>query len=529
MRIKILAIGSGFLALLFSAGVGTSVQEAYKEGLKIGEIIKKPDYTLSAKEMKEIAALSGNAKDKAEASHYQQNMALPEKNLSEAAVAEIHANQAGQLVVESERSRAKFETAQKTNLENYAGRITPQAHTLIQNQQQDCIDVPFLEKKVSIEQYSCEASREPEEKTCIRYLQEPTVTVIPAKYSHYWCSQGNHRPDDSNCRAKAYFNPARMYQAEQVTTTPDEWVSQCAPLDARAECKKVKITCVAPNETRIINEKPITKPCWKEEHIYACQYPSKNDCGAYHQPDCQQIASRCQFNVDGKCYIWQNKYECRKEQQLKTKRVCGKDVFCIQGECYNPQSESSSDFLEVMAQLSIFNEIQKTKSAAFPEIFRGNTEDCKKDLVNFKSCCKIGGWGASLGLADCKPEEKALAEKRDKKLCHEIGKYCSKKSLGVCIEKKTVFCCFGSKLMRILHEQGRPQAGLQWGAPESPQCRGFTVEELSRIDFSHLNLSEIFQDLKPSFSPQTVERMQTKVQNRLQNFQNAKNEEGKDP
>jgi hypothetical protein len=58
--------------------------------------------------------------------------------------------------------------------------------------------------------------------------------------------------------------------------------------------------------------------------------------------------------------------------------------------------------------------------------------------------------------------------------------------------------------MRILHEQGRGQAGLNWGEPESPQCRGFTVEELSRIDFSNLNLSEIFEDLKPSFHRKPV-------------------------
>jgi conjugal transfer mating pair stabilization protein TraN len=133
-----------------------------------------------------------------------------------------------------------------------------------------------------------------------------------------------------------------MYQAEQVTISPEEWVSQCAALEARAECKKVKITCVEPNQTRIINEKPITKPCWKEEHTYACQYPSKNDCGTYHQPDCQQISSKCQFKVDGKCYIWQHKYECKKAQQLKTKRICGKDIFCIQGECYNPSNRNQA-------------------------------------------------------------------------------------------------------------------------------------------------------------------------------------------
>lgn len=521
MQIKALSIHSTFFGLLLPLCIGATPEEAYKHGLSMGSAFKQQDI----KEMKEIAAFSGNKEEREQANHYQQNLDLPQKNLSDAAVLEINANKAGQLVVESEKSRAKFETAQKTHLESYAGTIIPQAPTLIKNQNQDCIEIPFLEQKAVIEQHSCEVSREPEEKTCIRYLKEPTVEVIPAKYSHYWCAAGNHRPDDSNCRAKAYFNPAKMYQAEQVTISPEEWVSQCAPLEARAECKEVKVTCLEPNQTRIISERPVTKPCWKEEHTYACQYPSKNDCGAYHQSECQQIGSTCQLKVDDKCYIWQHKYECKKEQRLTTKRICGKDVFCIQGECYNPQSTESRDFLEVMSQLSIFNEIQKTASATFPEIFRGSTENCKKDLVSFKSCCKVGGWGTSLGLADCKPEEKLLAEKRDKKLCHEIGKYCSKKRLGVCIEKKTVFCCFGSKLMRILHEQGRSQAGLNWGEPESPQCRGFTVEELSRIDFSSLNLNEIFQDLKPSFSPETVDRMQNKIQNRLTKFQNAKTEE----
>lgn len=523
MRIRVLTLYCGVWSLLFSSLIGATLEEAYNQGLTIGETFKEPPQELSSQDM---TSLSGNVQDKSQKAHWQNNLSLPENNLSDAAVSEVNANSAGQFVTDTEKARAKFETAQKTNLEDYASIITPQAPALIKNQSQNCVEIPFLEQQEGAMQYTCESSREPEEKTCIRYLKEPTVTVIPAKYSHYWCSAGNHRPDDPNCRAKTYYNPARLYQAEQIIITSDEWVSQCAPLDAKPECKRVKITCLQPNETRIINGKPVTKPCWKEEHRYACQYPSKNDCASFHQPDCQQIASLCQLNINGKCYIWKHKYECKKGQTLKTKRICGKDVFCIQGDCTKTKDEPSRDFLEVMAQLSIFDEIQKNKGPLFPEIFRGSTEQCKKDVINFKSCCKLGGWGTDLGFADCNSEEKALAQKRGKKLCHEIGQYCSKKRLGICIEKKTVFCCFGSKLMRLLHEQGRAQANLGWGTPECPVCRGFTIEELSRIDFSQLNLSEIFQDLKTSFSSQTLERMQTKVQNRLKSFQNPSGKEG---
>ena len=49
---------------------------------------------------------------------------------------------------------------------------------------------------------------------------------------------------------------------------------------------------------------------------------------------------------------------------------------------------------------------------------------------------------------------------------------------------------FGSKLGRILQQQGRAQLGIGWG-----DCRGFTVAEVERIDFDRLDLSEFTEDL----------------------------------
>ena len=55
---------------------------------------------------------------------------------------------------------------------------------------------------------------------------------------------------------------------------------------------------------------------------------------------------------------------------------------------------------------------------------------------------------------------------------------------------RRVWCTFGSKLGRILQEQGRKQLGRGWG-----DCRGLTVAEIEGIDFGSLDLSEFTENL----------------------------------
>ena len=69
------------------------------------------------------------------------------------------------------------------------------------------------------------------------------------------------------------------------------------------------------------------------------------------------------------------------------------------------------------------------------------------------------------------------------------------------MKKKTSFCCFGSKLLKAFQEQGRAQIGMGWGDAEHPLCRGFTIEEIQRIDFSKLDLREVFEELMKNYKP----------------------------
>ncbi|EBZ2008232.1 conjugal transfer protein [Salmonella enterica subsp. enterica serovar Newport] len=82
--------------------------------------------------------------------------------------------------------------------------------------------------------------------------------------------------------------------------------------------------------------------------------------------------------------------------------------------------------------------------------------------------------------------------------CHEVGTYCKKKiPLLGCVQKATSYCCFNSKLARIIHEQGRPQLKnfSGWGSSGSPQCRGFTPDEFAAINFAEIDLSEYVEDM----------------------------------
>jgi conjugal transfer mating pair stabilization protein TraN len=108
-----------------------------------------------------------------------------------------------------------------------------------------------------------------------------------------------------------------------------------------------------------------------------------------------------------------------------------------------------------------------------------------------------------MSLSECNEEEGKLAMKEGAKLCHTVGTYCSTcmRILGVCVsctERKTSKCCFNSQLARLISEQGRIQVGKGWGTDEDPDCSGFTIAELQRLDFSRMNLTEFYSSIVPT-------------------------------
>jgi conjugal transfer mating pair stabilization protein TraN len=109
--------------------------------------------------------------------------------------------------------------------------------------------------------------------------------------------------------------------------------------------------------------------------------------------------------------------------------------------------------------------------------------------------------------------------------CHYVGDYCEKKwALVGCVQKAKSFCCFNSKMARIIHEQGRPQLQAfqpngAWGVPEQPNCRGFTPDEFQALDFSRIDLSEYFDDVQKDLATKIQGSQETIMQNIQNKYQ----------
>lgn len=310
-----------------------------------------------------------------------------------------------------------------------------------------------------------------------------------------------------------------IYEEDSYKVLPDEWSSNCSRLETRVDqglCAYDSKVCSQGKQTRIIAGVPVTRNCWQETNTYSCSYPAKNDCGPLRARGCTQINSACKQKVGDRCVVYSQTYQCRENTLLSsTESITGKDIpFCLDGNCREQSWEVNEEMMESLAQLSLLKEMQGQIQNG--TLFRGFDNRCSKCIVSFKDCCGSGkGWGKDLGLTDCSSEEKALQQKRADNLCHYVGTYCAEKVLGVCLKKKDTYCCFGSKLLKAFHEQGRPQIGLGWGDPKEPLCRGFTVEEIQNIDFSKLDLREVYEDLMKNFSPNKINNVGKTVGDRI--------------
>lgn len=115
-------------------------------------------------------------------------------------------------------------------------------------------------------------------------------------------------------------------------------------------------------------------------------------------------------------------------------------------------------------------------------------------------------------LLSCDTDEQIFSLKRGENLCTRTGSYCSKRVFGICLERKQSYCCFNSRLGRIINEQGRAQLGKGWGSAKDPECSGFTQEEFASINFATLDLSEFTREIMNSISLPSVTNLGESVQ-----------------
>lgn len=290
------------------------------------------------------------------------------------------------------------------------------------------------------------------------------------------------------------------------TSTIQEWrpktnVAAACPEEQAGKFLGTECTVAGGDRTTIVNGQVYTihSDCWQYTDRYLVNEETEGTCGALMaNHECTVVQTQCSESTDGYCSHQNVTYQCQRHYSSQG-MLCGGDYFCQSGDCAEMNTAGDSQFEKAISSLagvasagdSIKNDQVNVRA------FTGRDMSCRKAMAGFSNCCKDSGWGNSVGIAHCSSDEKALGKAKEKQLTVSLGETCARKVLGVCIQKKQVYCTFDSKLARIIQEQGRSgQLGVGFGGADSPDCRGITVDELSRINFDRINFQDFYQDLE---------------------------------
>lgn len=282
----------------------------------------------------------------------------------------------------------------------------------------------------------------------------------------------------------------------------ETWESTCGALEQQAQagmCAQQSQTCLEPGETRLIDGIEVYRDCWRYDLSYLCATGETREepyCQELRDRGCSQVNSTCVSTLsDRSCYEYQQTYRCPQgNAATQTVMNCNGQTFCLDGDCFDAGYEPNQDFGLAASHLGALESAANDFDTTNMMVFKGQDMRCKKTVVGFSNCCKDSGWGLDLSLAQCSEQEQVLGQKREAGQCHYVGAYCSDKSIFGCLARKHTYCCFNSKLARIIHEQGRPQLGIDWGSSKNPNCRGLTPEELTQIDFASIDFTEFYAD-----------------------------------
>lgn len=331
-----------------------------------------------------------------------------------------------------------------------------------------------------------------------------------------------------------------------ATSVLDE--SDCIKKTKSLTCTNPVETCIDSSpQTRMINGIAVTHTCWEWERRYDCaKIASKNDCCALDaNPKCTFDHEECLDDPQlGACQVKDLVYKCiadapHAEETEGT--LCAGDLYCINGECTKVERQASSEFKDAMVAVHALGEMKDQFDPDTLTLFNGEKAGCHKPVFGLVNCCAgkssgllstavggaalAGGLPAITALATpflsyflCSPNEMILDVKDRMGLCHYVGTYCSSKTLGICTSKRKNYCCFESKLARILQEQGRIQLGKDWGKAKKPECQGFLVEEFQQLDLSQMDFTEVYSEFMEAAKVPDAVETSIEIQSKIEEY-----------
>ena len=248
-----------------------------------------------------------------------------------------------------------------------------------------------------------------------------------------------------------------------------EWVSSDPAALARLEADE---RCFFVRETASESGRDLIFACAKED--------PHSECRQWRELGGELVSRNCERNNEwGGCEEWLKRYDKRGSTLIKRDHIF-KDrglFYGLHGEFHRPREESN-DFKQALLGFGLAEGVRA--SITIPEdgdekkvrVFNGAPMECR-----CSSCCKeMDRKIAGKYMPNCSKEEQTLAALRREKKCHRIGRSGAKE----------VFCCYPSHLVLRVNEKNK----TEWGSADAPDCIGFTVEQMKRLDVSEEDLGE---------------------------------------
>jgi len=286
-------------------------------------------------------------------------------------------------------------------------------------------------------------------------------------------------------------------------------INECRYL--RTECIKGPLSKSFGSHAPFLN---VERSCWEERLIYHCNVPEgDNDCGNIPK-ECIKIGSEF-IDFLGQHAVEVHRFRCERGVTEPRERIKSLGGNLIKAGEY----QKNNDIKDAIAGLNIAKEIaagfRGEARGSQGQFFKGTPMECTSKP---KQCCSDSKsfWKK---LTGCRESEQLLALQISKGVCHEVGTYRVKNSLLQKIGHvdKKGFCCFQSKLSRIIQEGAKQQLpNINWGTPEQPNCRALTLTEIQRIDWSLIDFSEIAKDFMDKAKNTSLSQsVQLMIQNQL--------------
>ncbi len=342
-----------------------------------------------------------------------------------------------------------------------------------------------------------------------------------AKYSSYQ-DNTKHKNNRNKKRGATLTYQFSILVPQPPRFISEQWVGECQALEdlvTLGECKLIKEECVEGLSAKSFGKSApfllIKRNCWKKKRSYDCKIPQgDNDCDAIPK-DCSKIGSEF-IDFLGQHAVEVHQFRCQKAVIQQEEHRISLGVKQVLSGDY----QKNNDIGDAIAGLNIAKEIAagfrgeaKGYQAAF---FAGEALACTSKP---KQCC-VDSKSFWRKLTGCRESEQRLAVGIAKGVCHEIGAYRVKNSLLQKIGHvdKKGYCCFPSKLSRIIQEGARRQLQLSFGPPETPDCRALSIAEIQRIDWSGIDFTEIAKDfIEKTKNTPLSPALQQMIQNQLSN------------